>query len=676
MPFNPRRYNGVTPVDPSTLPSIEVRLETDSGMFTDGVAPVVGTTPAGVGDSVQQWVDQENGHIFQQLVGGNKSTVVTDDVIPYNAMNFAVASDQHLICTTLPSSIKTVIAVHVPLTFNGNKTIVGADTSDPVGIGAFYLKSADNATSTAGMVFAEDGGGSFDAGEALNGSFDSTVWNVYGGRADSVAKEVSFYKGQALISTDSFVGDIRPVGDAGAAIGAGFFNENDVDHYDGKVAAVYMFNDTLTEEEYQGVVAFIEARYNIAPSGDYIGMFFNKLDPEARLYATQGSNGIDFKNRPINHFKDPATLGVRDPDIYYDTVADKFFICHTNADDPADECTDFVILESTDLISWSHVTYVDCSSIANGILNYTWAPQWFRDPADNKLYVLVSITPDGNPVGSGGTPFGGYYVECLNPGTCTSWGLPVLLDTPDIQAPEAGGGYSGAIDWICQVIGGTYYMFYKDEAATTKYIYYATSTSLGGTFTSQVGPYATPPGPSDWAGWGDNLEGQHLLKLPNDDWRMYLDQLGNTYYYSDSSDTFATWTPLATISDDFASGNIQHGSVIILPGIDPFGFTSQTDVALNTLIQSNTITPTGEVGTYSISIEDGEYSIDGGAFTSAPGTFTLGSTVAVNQVSAPTPSTLTTASLLIGGTVGEFDVTTVAPSIPIKINHLRTQGIL
>jgi hypothetical protein len=660
MPFNPRRYNGVAPVDPLTL-SPEAILKTDSGVFSDG-----GTTPAAPGDGIQQWVDQVNGHIFQQTVLGFQPdlTATADGLNGLSALSFDGSND-YLLCTTLPASIKTIITIHVPVLVNSNRTILGADTSDPVGIGAFYHKSADPGTpgGSCGTVFSENTSNSAQAA-ALGGSIDEKVWSVYSAKADDVAGQVTFFKGQAPISSASYTGTSRPVGGAGVAIGAGFFNGNVVDEFSGKIVAVYMFQDALTDEQIQGVVAHEEAAYDILPTGDYTFSCFNK--EKSLLYNAQSPDGVNFKNRPINHFPNPATLGCRDPSKFYDPVADKYFICHTNADDPADECTNFVILESTDDITYTHVTYVDCSSIANGVLNYTWAPEWFKDPADGKVYILVSITPNGADVGAGGTPFGGYYLEALDPGVYSSWGLPQLLDTPDIQNPNAGGGFSGGIDWIMQVISGTYYLWYKDEgAAVNKYIYYATSTSLTGTFTSQVGPYAVPPGPDDWAGWGDNREGQFLLQLPNGDWRMYLDEIGINYDYSDSDDQFATWGALAPITDNFAFGQRQHGTVVLLPGVDNFDFTAQTDVPPATLIESNTVVPTGEAGTYQISISaGGQYSIDSAPFTSAPGNFTIGSDVKVNQTSSPDPLTLTTVSLTIGGTVADFDVTTAAAMAP------------
>jgi hypothetical protein len=98
---------------------------------------------------------------------------------------------------------------------------------------------------------------------------------------------------------------------------------------------------------------------------------------------------------------------------------------------------------------------------------------------------------------------------------------------------------------------------------------------------------------------------------------------------------------------------------------DPFTFTSQTGVALNTLVTSNTVTITGINMPAPISISVCasvlcEYSINGGAFTTSAGTVNSGDTVALRQTSSNSFSTTTTVTLSIGGVNGTFSVTTLA----------------
>jgi streptogramin lyase len=91
---------------------------------------------------------------------------------------------------------------------------------------------------------------------------------------------------------------------------------------------------------------------------------------------------------------------------------------------------------------------------------------------------------------------------------------------------------------------------------------------------------------------------------------------------------------------------------------DSFWFRPQVEVAPKTLIASNPIRVSGITAPASISIDGGEYSINLGPYTNAPGTVTNGQAVTVRQTSASTPRTRTQANLTIGGLSVTFDVTT------------------
>lgn len=93
---------------------------------------------------------------------------------------------------------------------------------------------------------------------------------------------------------------------------------------------------------------------------------------------------------------------------------------------------------------------------------------------------------------------------------------------------------------------------------------------------------------------------------------------------------------------------------------DAFSFTAQTGVALSTVTTSNTITVAGINSAANISIAGGTYSINGGGYTAVAGTVNNGDTVTLKQTSSGSFSTLTTATLTIGGVAGAFNVTTAA----------------
>ena len=93
---------------------------------------------------------------------------------------------------------------------------------------------------------------------------------------------------------------------------------------------------------------------------------------------------------------------------------------------------------------------------------------------------------------------------------------------------------------------------------------------------------------------------------------------------------------------------------------DAFSFTAQAGVPLNTTVTSNAITVSGIDSPSPISIVGGTYSINGGGYTAAAGTVKNGDTVTVRQTSSASFTTLTTATLSIGGVNGAFDVTTAS----------------
>jgi hypothetical protein len=96
---------------------------------------------------------------------------------------------------------------------------------------------------------------------------------------------------------------------------------------------------------------------------------------------------------------------------------------------------------------------------------------------------------------------------------------------------------------------------------------------------------------------------------------------------------------------------------------DAFSFTPQTDVPLNTLITSNTITVSGIDTPVKVLISGGEYSVNSGPFTFSPAMVSNGDTITVRQISADSCITTTTVRLTVGIVSGEFSVTTTATDI-------------
>lgn len=98
---------------------------------------------------------------------------------------------------------------------------------------------------------------------------------------------------------------------------------------------------------------------------------------------------------------------------------------------------------------------------------------------------------------------------------------------------------------------------------------------------------------------------------------------------------------------------------------DQFTFTDQADVALSTVIVSNSVTISGINAAAAISVSGGEYSVNGAAFGSAPGTVVLGDAVRVRHTSSSANSTAVNTLLTISAISDTFTSTTLVAQGPI-----------
>ncbi|MEJ2393880.1 MAG: hypothetical protein P8Z77_03720, partial [Candidatus Thiodiazotropha sp.] len=98
---------------------------------------------------------------------------------------------------------------------------------------------------------------------------------------------------------------------------------------------------------------------------------------------------------------------------------------------------------------------------------------------------------------------------------------------------------------------------------------------------------------------------------------------------------------------------------------DNFDFLDSNNAPLNTFITSNTLTIPGINTDTPISIVDGEYAIDGGAFTALPGTVNGTQSIQLRVTSAGLPEAATTAVVTIGGVEDSFRVTTEVADVSI-----------
>lgn len=138
-----------------------------------------------------------------------------------------------------------------------------------------------------------------------------------------------------------------------------------------------------------------------------------------------------------------------------------------------------------------------------------------------------------------------------------------------------------------------------------------------------------------------------------------------------------TTLTIGGISADFKSTTTSTDAVP-----NAFAFTDATNVALNTVITSGSITVQGINTAVPITVSGGAYSINNGVFVTTPGMVSNGATVRVQHTSAPTFSTQTSTDLTIGGISAAFRATTLAAdttpnvfSFPSVTNQPRNSTI-
>jgi hypothetical protein len=246
-----------------------------------------------------------------------------------------------------------------------------------------------------------------------------------------------------------------------------------------------------------------------------------------KLYIWESYNGISwylrgdnpvFENPNLPHtapdirFPNNLMNCIRDPSIM--RYNDKYYVAYTTNNSPYHYKGNTIgIACSNDLQNWVYIGDVYCPAY-----NYTWAPEWFIDE-DDSVHVFVSVD------------FKIYEIHPLN-SEFTLWSAPVLV-TGDFP--------KRIIDAFLVKIDGIYYLWYKDEDKTM--IEYATSSLLTSSYVVQKS--------GDWAGWSRGKEGESLIKINENTWRIYFDYyVDHGIYYAESSDNFQTWTPKKLITSE------------------------------------------------------------------------------------------------------------------------------
>ncbi|SOD83059.1 Glycosyl hydrolases family 43 [Streptomyces sp. 1222.2] len=251
--------------------------------------------------------------------------------------------------------------------------------------------------------------------------------------------------------------------------------------------------------------------------------FTNSSESNMYVYDSPDATGFTLRKGPA--YSPPSGL-IRDPSIIKHTDGFYYLTYTTNWTGNT-----IGFARSADRVNW---TFLYNYTIPISGLTRTWAPEWFVD-SDGSVNIIVSLT-----AASTATHFTAYKITATD-SALTTWSAPTQL---------AGIGPNN-IDTFVVKVGSTYHAFTKNE--TTKYIEYATASSLTGPYTIRK--------TGDWAGFGSWVEGPALVQLDNGGWRIYYDGYrAGKYWYSDSYDNFATWSTPTEVPG--LTGFIRHATVL------------------------------------------------------------------------------------------------------------------
>ncbi len=322
-------------------------------------------------------------------------------------------------------------------------------------------------------------------------------------------------------------------GGTGAKLEIGGNEDASGEHWDGSIDEVAIYDYTLTPAQ-------VEAHYDAALTAEphyFIPSFTNAATGALRPIRTRFRNDDFFGREAAVTFTPASVVGTGDYSII--KRGSTYFMVYSNTRIWLDNTQTFGVASSTDLITWTEIAAVSMS--AASAPNYHFSgPEWFVDD-DDSVHVIIQ------GVNAAGTSFQFLVIE-PDDDTMLSWGTPgpVTWASPP----------SAFIDAFLVRVGSTYHLWYKNE--TTKHIEFASASSLLGPYTIQQ--------TGDWAGWGDQVEGECLQQLEDGTWLMICDRYGGfglSWSQSATSSFTSTWTPLAYFNISGMPGP-RHGTPIRL----------------------------------------------------------------------------------------------------------------
>jgi hypothetical protein len=218
------------------------------------------TTITESGGAVSAWNDKSpNGINFSQAIAANRPTTNTQTLNGKNVIVFDGSNDRlEGTNTTVVRSILAVVYINSSAQF---KTIVGAKTSAAGSVDAFYFQSSGNVTGAPATSVGEAGGNSLRAGTTT-----VTVPGHYilAGTVDDISttRRLTMAINLRPENFATSLANFRPYhGDM--AIGAGYFNRNVVDFFNGRIAEIVAYSRKLEPQEIQTVRQYLNSKWRV-----------------------------------------------------------------------------------------------------------------------------------------------------------------------------------------------------------------------------------------------------------------------------------------------------------------------------------------------------------------------------------------------------------------------------
>ncbi len=532
---------------PATLPGCALWLDADAG-----VSNAAGS-PATDGQAVAKWADQcssGNDAVAPQV--GNPPTLHAASMNGHNTLSFNGASQQYLREPYSGEPGTVFVVYRLPATgvpAGATYDLLGADSAANGPVGTYYMQ-ATSAIDVRKLTHVIRGTSADAAAPAS--SFTASTSQVYG--APSLVSFTDDGSTLQLYRSGRAAGPavVRPAADTllpikpgSAIIGGGYYGHGGVDWLTGDIAAVVVFDHVLTAAQHAAVSDFLISRYGLAGySGQFLfaGMQGTYGTGNEGLVLARSDDGINWTYQP-SHLVPPAGHVVRDPSIKrfgngYVLVTSNLTLIFGLGSTPT-----FDVYYSPDLFNWTLVASPDCSAITGSQTGAgAWAPDLFVDD-DGSLHVVVSLSK------TAATTLNGFATYELHPTSAdlSTWSQP---------QPMTGTDAVNAIDGTVHKAAGVYTMDYSLFVTGQRYIQTMTAPALLGPWTQEhVG---------DWTEvWGQGYEGPIVMDYPDGRRCVYLDNLGNGYQVSCSTDLGRTWGAKQLVN---LPGIGEHGSIIQLYG--------------------------------------------------------------------------------------------------------------